>query len=71
VAEVAISHNICFTGMCFGSCIRTSLQADKVVKKSYHVEHLMSFYTVYVCTGDLSGASCSFGVFFFLRHALG
>jgi len=36
-----------FNATCFGLCMSTYHQADKVLKKSYHVEHT-SFYTVYV-----------------------
>jgi hypothetical protein len=41
-----------FNATCFGLCISTYRQADKVLKKRYHVEHT-SFYTVYVCGLDL------------------
>jgi hypothetical protein len=40
-----------FNATCFALCISTYHHADKVLKKSYHVEHT-PFYTVYVCDLD-------------------
>ena len=37
-----------FTATCLGSCIRSDYQADMVLKKACHLEHLTSLYTFYV-----------------------
>jgi len=42
-----------FNATCFALCISAYHQADKVLKKRYHVEHT-SFYTVHVCDLDLN-----------------
>jgi hypothetical protein len=53
----SITTNPCifrrFNATCFALRISTYHQADKVLKKSYHVEHT-SFYTAYVCDLDLN-----------------
>ena len=43
-----------FTAAFFGSCVRTHHQADNILKKGCHAQHLVSFCTVYVCGCDLN-----------------